>query len=351
MVKILTSHRLLLSILLLLNLNLSTFAEENITTVPPTPEMIPEFKVIDQELINRYKNLYRNRTTGAKYDPATGSVTFAVTDISIPGNSGLPVELSRWITGDDLRTGGFGGIGWQWDIPVIKASYMDEYWHDQASGTPLIEPGGWYSGKNCSESYSPAPGVRVVGNPQAHNAPAYTYWSGKQLHIPGKTTEKFLENTASPGIKAQITKSNFYVSSCLPLADGEEGFIVKGPDGTTYTFDQIKTYRNGAMPPALTSPLSTFTKLIMISKIEDRFGNTVEYHYNTHQDLDHILASDGRRIDVAYTSYSYKNQTYYIAQTATANDKTWTYQYTDYVADTQSADKRKFLTDVAKASP
>ena len=43
-----------------------------------------------------------------------------------------------------------GGIGWQWDIPVIKANYMDEYWHQQATGTPLIEPGGWRDGKNCT---------------------------------------------------------------------------------------------------------------------------------------------------------------------------------------------------------
>jgi hypothetical protein len=76
--SLIPSLRKMAGALLLLSLNVSAVAEETITTVPPSPEMIPEFKVIDQELINRYKNLYKNRTTGAKYDPATGSVTFAV---------------------------------------------------------------------------------------------------------------------------------------------------------------------------------------------------------------------------------------------------------------------------------
>src|SRR5690606_1943643 len=69
------------------------------------------FKIMEPEIIDRYKELYKNRATGDSYDPATGAVTFAVTDISIPGNSTIPVELSRWIPSDDLKTGGFGVAG------------------------------------------------------------------------------------------------------------------------------------------------------------------------------------------------------------------------------------------------
>src|SRR5688572_10062179 len=59
------------------------------------------FRIMDPEIIDRYKSLYKDRSTGDSYDPATGAVTFAVTDISIPGNSAIPVALSRWIPSDD----------------------------------------------------------------------------------------------------------------------------------------------------------------------------------------------------------------------------------------------------------
>ena len=43
---------------------------------------------------------------GDDYDPVTGTVTFSTTDISIPGNFAIPVELRRWVPRDDYNTGG-----------------------------------------------------------------------------------------------------------------------------------------------------------------------------------------------------------------------------------------------------
>lgn len=309
---------------------------------------IEPFRILEPEIIDRYKNLYEDRDSGASYDPATGAVTFAVTDVTIPGNSSLSVELSRWVPADDLETGGFGkGSAWQWDLPVIKANHMGMNPYQSGEGTVTIEPGGWRSGKNCSESYSPNVHVAVpIAGHNSHNVRPWFYWEGKQLHIPGKTTEKFLDATQTDGSVKQVTKSNYYVESCVPLANGQEGFLVKGPDGTAYTFGHIVSYYTGAAPPTLRSPLTTFTKLIMVTNIEDRFGNTVDYNYNSVGDLSSIVGSDGHRIDVFYKTYSFKGTINHIVDYVEANDKIWTYHYSDWQPDLASPEKRKYLSRV-----
>lgn len=314
-----------------------------------TQEFEKPFRIIDQEIIDKYKSLYKDQESGDNYDPTTGLVTFAVTDISIPGNSSIPVELSRWIPSDDLRTFSLGG-GWYWDIPVIKANYMDLNPHISTGGMGMItmSPGGWYGGKNCSQTFSEQ--VLVSNRELTHFVESWFYWEGKQLHIPGKTTEKFLEaNETTPFVSnVQVTKSNYKVIECIQLANNQEGFVVKGPDGTIYKFGKVKSYYTGAASPVSHSPLTTFTKLIMVTEIKDRFGNTVTYEYNGPEgELSAIVGSDGRRIDITYKAYSFKGKMYYIPDFADANSKRWTYDYTGVVSDNNfPTEIRKLLTKV-----
>lgn len=236
------------------------------------------------------------------YDPATGNVTFAVTDVSLPGNSAIPVELSRWVPNDDADTG--GPTGWAWNIPFIRGHYLaggDASW-DWGPGMD------WHAGKNCTGG---AGGV-VTGTGDYVGG---GYWKGKHLHIPGVTSEIFLN--ASSG--QQITKSNFKVVSCIPIAGGQEGFVVAGPDGFTYTFNQVKDYRVGA--PAYRSP-SVYVRLIMISKIEDRFGNYVNYSYDNGE-LIAITASDGRAITINLELSGSGRR----PLTVVAGGRVWTYLY------------------------
>src|SRR3546814_5345324 len=60
---------------------------------------------------------------GDDYDPVSGTITFSATDISLPGNDGIPVELRRWVPGDDYATG--GQTGWAWNIQFIRGNYLD----------------------------------------------------------------------------------------------------------------------------------------------------------------------------------------------------------------------------------
>ena len=96
---------------LCLFLSVNIFANEDETNPTPMPvpengginsvlgddEFIQPYRVFEMEVLNPYKNTYNGSGTGDSYSTSSGTVTFAVTDISIPGNSSIPIALSRWI--------------------------------------------------------------------------------------------------------------------------------------------------------------------------------------------------------------------------------------------------------------
>lgn len=294
-------------------------------------QYLESFKVIEPEIVDRYKNLYKTLPTGDSYAASTGSIDFSVTDISLPGNSSLPVELMRWIPQQDLMTGGPGG--WAWNIPLIQGFYPDEMWQGKSYLGIEFGTGGWRDGFNCTGTVSDSEYIHVDAVQFSHDVRHYTYWEGKLLHIPGVTSEKFLETTASQedahpfGPNKQVTKSNFVVTECIDAGDGEEGFVVQGPDGTLYTFDQIKSYPSNTPPSPSGSPVVKYTKLILVSRIEDRFGNWVSYEYSDEKLLKKISSSDGRKIDIAYKDVTVNASVLKLAESATANGATWEYKY------------------------
>lgn len=243
---------------------------------------------------------------GDDYDPGTGQITFSALDISIPGNSAIPVELRRWVPSDDYRTG--GPTGWAWNIPFIRGNYAAM----RPGHSPInwnFGTGGWYTGHNCSGYGTTAQKTNgdlvSTGN----------FWTGKLLHIPGVTSENFQRDVTTYG---QMTKSNFKITSCTTLPSGQEGIVVSGPNGLTYTFNEVRSYYNGKI--ALKDPV-VWTRVLLVTRIADRFGNFVDYTY-TGGDLTRILASDGREIVINYETVSVSRPV-----TAVANDKTWTYSY------------------------
>jgi len=245
---------------------------------------------------------------GDDFSPATGTVTFSATDISIPGNFSIPVELRRWVPLDDFNTG--GPPGWKWNIPFIRGNYLDLYSDPDIPGWNWGGTDTWRAGKNCTGG--PA---TVIHSTVSEYLPG-AYWKGKLLHIPGVTSESFLK--ASTG--EELTKSHFRIIGCIdnnpPDSNGivQQGIVVKGPDGTTYTFNQIKNYVPG---PKTLKEAVAFTRLIMISSIKDRFNNEVTYHYDANSNLTGITASDGREIRI-----DYRNGEVY---QASAHGRTWTY--------------------------
>jgi RHS repeat-associated protein len=284
---------------------------------------IQPYRVFEMETLNPYKNSYQGSGTGDSYSPASGNVTFSVTDISILGNSTLPVALRRWIPSDDMATG--GPTGWQWDIPVIQGSYLDM---DNSFTDPSTYDWGfnnWHLGQNCDGD------ADKVFTSKGDKIDVSTFWQGKLLHIPGATTEKFLKTAEDK----QQTKSNFTISECIENAShyggvAHQGIKVISPSGTTYTFDQIKSYYNNAQHySSPTNRTKVFTRLLMVTLIEDKFGNKVEYVYDNYGELKTIkgMSDDTRRIDIEYETHSINGQATRRPTSASAHGRVWTFSY------------------------
>ncbi len=102
-----------------------------------------------------------------------------------------------------------------------------------------------------------------------------------------------------------------------------EGFRLLTSSGVSYYFDigvtrvastLKKTSRNGRL-----AYLARAQYYILASKIEDRFGNTVQFAYNGAGNPVHIWANDGREITLAYSGNRLVS--------ATSHGRTWQYQY------------------------
>ncbi|MBU2870413.1 RHS repeat-associated core domain-containing protein [Colwellia sp. E2M01] len=188
---------------------------------------------------------------------------------------------------------------------------------------------GWHNGHNCS---SDAPSIFVdayTSNLEGYEIAPASYWQGILLNIPGVTSEKFLKTS----LGSLQTKSNFKVIECIDAGDGEQGMKVAAPDGSIYTFGQIKSYDvdsqvMGAMNNS--SPTRTHAKLLLLTNVTDRFGNYVEYHYATNGELRGIISSDERIIEITSEGYTNRfGQAKTRATSASAEGKTWVYNHNE----------------------
>lgn len=280
----------------------------------------------DDELIDKYKYLYQT-IAGDIYNPATGKVDFSTVDIDLPGNNSLPVRLERWIPDSDMRT---GGPVWKWKIPLIQAHYNDKVDEGWAIAVVLSD-NGWRVGENCDSS-SPVSTGHVEKYEDSYGVNSIEFFEGVLLHIPGATTEKFLENDLDNGDLQMITKSNYLVDNCV-YNEGtrEQGFEVLGPDGTRYTFNEFKSYQEAHYSGGSVLATGRYIKLILATKVEDRFGNTVTYSYDNDGDLETIYSSDGRRIDIKYSVHTDETgHELKLPDEASANGRTWKYNYKNY---------------------
>lgn len=322
---------------------------------------------------------------GENLDLNSGQVSFRHVDVSIPGNSALPVEFARTLALDgftyvesystDAELG-----DWRIDVPKITTVLATQY--------------GWPTDR-CSNFHKPPEAVPEQGS-GGHPIPAVDYWHGYHAHIPGKGTQELLQrgsNTLSPGNAADypVVTSNHWMVECTGNAsyaaggDAGEGFRLHTPDGWTYDFnvmtseaqpDLISPYYNpvlamqSASPSVSGSDMTAGTQsdvtimigmdefihrkryVMLASRVEDQFGNWVEYDYNSDGKLTEISSSDGRTIIVSYhTSGAAAGR----VSSVSANGETWTYSYASHylhvhLDEVELPDQRKWQFDMAEVA-
>lgn len=264
---------------------------------------------------------------GEKIDLNTGSVSFHQTDIRLPGNSALEVAIRRVYRGNYWQFQNSAEFGdWKLSIPNISTTLM--------TGPGYIS-GAWGQGQECSGSLNPGP--FYAGGTMLES---YQYWNGDSLNVPGQINEKLLTpsshllTSSEVGIYRRVTKSNWRIS-CFDRYDENnvvvgEGFRAEAPNGDIYTFDQLRLVEAKPSGNKRWGGVVKYNAFMLVSKVVDRFGNWVRYHYDDGY-LTRITANDGRTITLEYNDPSYPH----LVTAVTANNREWEYNYVNEYSDRQ----------------
>ncbi len=286
---------------------------------------------------------------GERIDLNSGSVSFSHTDISLPGNSKLPVTLSRVHKSKEYTNFNRTDFAdWALDIPYIQTTTL------KGAGEGSIGtagPWGQSPRRECSGILEEGE-VFIAGNPYSST----DYYNGDTIHIPGQISEKLLDKEDSQFRKR--TKSNWGVK-CEDNDDNTgEIFKVHSPDGTVYTFsrrfnviDGVVVNNKGGLasvtgenpkddtvasvtteePDSLSviqyESATRYQLYMFVTLVEDRFGNTVTYDYTTGGLLKSITGSDGRKIELTRFTEQENPGFTKLIKTVTTNNRQWTYNY------------------------
>jgi RHS repeat-associated protein len=278
----------------------------------------------------------------------TGGLQFVQTDVSLKGNSALPVRVARRLsTGVQFANGrAFGS--WELDIPYMHGVFSSSL--------------GWtvdnFTNARCSAFSAPPD---ASGN-QGGVFSSAEYWQGNYLYVPEVGEQQMLArdpaNTAvpSPASSYPVVTPKFWAMSCLPSLANDasptktlgEGFLAISPDGTQYRFDQMVSYATstitkpigsggallakGVAGVRVISPMAAINYFLsrkevrlLPTLITDRFGNWVRYNYDaTNQaNVNSITSSDGRTITLTYGLAGDPRAVTSVSD----GTRTWTYGY------------------------
>lgn len=315
---------------------------------------------------------------GDKLNFYNGGLEFVQADVSLPGNSGLPVGIARRLTTGEKNLSQGAFMEWELEIPRIHGTFSKLYGWQKALA------GGGTTVERCTNFGAPPDAVV-----QLDTYRSFEYWHGNSLYVPGVGDQEILKrdagNTQIPSdgqATPLVTKNNWAIQclSSLASTDGAtpanqrgQGFLAIAPDGTRYRFDWLvtrealtlskpaaaeqlsETFAAAKSPhkfPAWSKPapagvakagsaedlaeVAKFTAggtphaslpreevWILPTLITDRFGNTVTYTYDPSNKgrLLSITASDGRAITLTH-----QPGTNFISS-ATDGTRTWSYTY------------------------
>lgn len=240
---------------------------------------------------------------GDSWSHDTGEVKFQVNDVGVPGNSSLPlvVTRSRSRDGISLRSDGMFG-DWELDLPRIEYTW---------GGPPTV-----FEPTRCTNNLPPYSFISY--NTTFYSVSMYNgmriFDFSNQPHVILKPDSRW--PTTPLGVAPALTTKTLWKISCLPAAvNGRDGFVATSPEGTTFRFDKEvhrRQIREG-------SDGNLFQVSIYPSVVTDAHGNTITYVYGAHGPT-HIQASDGRIVDIAYNVGGQ-------ITSVTTNSRVWQYFY------------------------
>lgn len=281
--------------------NALTSASAQTTTSNPEDEYKKLVKV-DEEVQPLGENPF-----GENVNVYDGSLSFHVTDFSLPGN-GPTIEISRTFQADGdsqirVDNASFG----DWDLDLPRFSTLTSAQSTVIQGPTQI---GWVVDTDtrvdrCT-NFLPPPPLRRGRPPGDEPIQPSSWWNeGYSLRIPGKASEDMLmRSPGSPSAPQMVglnfvgvSKGNWHLACLQNTANGEPGeaFLAVGPDGSKYWLNYL-VYR-----PARPFGATRRQGHMFATRMEDRFGNWISYNYDAGR-ITSIDASDGRRITFGYTA-------------------------------------------------
>jgi RHS repeat-associated protein len=275
---------------------------------------------------------------GDTIDLESGTLSFTQTDVSIPGNFNIPVQIQRTLSSPDnwyKETRDFNN--WSLAVPHVRSTYVLNSGNNPMAGAIGGAPY-WADNRACSGGLNDNPDFFKFIDSKPYELMHRDYWNGDTISIPGVGSTTIINNNGTK------TNAENWKIHCKTT----NSFEITTPDGTKYLFSKlkireaIKPLHMGAaggpssnvgdaeLPPFLDStfgaiPRKAETKMrkihafMMVTLITDRHGNTVNYNYNSSSQLTSIVASDSRQINISYTQGA--------VSSVTTNGRTWTYQY------------------------
>ena len=314
---------------------------------------------------------------GERIALSNGSLSFELTDDVYSGR-GLDIVLTRSASHRGDRSEApvrFAG-NWEYTIPHIKTTSL------RFSSGPSI--GAWHNEQNdlCSSSWMFNPyytsheqinggiaslsastankGLSGPGGPMGNlgaRGPEYIaiathqFYQGIFVNVPWQISEQLIAGKTRSGWKNECITS---ADSNFPFANY---YQITSPNGTSYTFKQPVAIVNRVIGQSNW----VIDDYLLVTKIEDKLGNTLIYNYTSDSDnglkLNSISASDNRRVEfshkpdsslitsadfyglnengseVVLRTWTYQQGTTISSGTVTRPDNsTWTHNFTDWVS-------------------
>ncbi|KAF1007658.1 MAG: tRNA(Glu)-specific nuclease WapA [Luteibacter sp.] len=299
---------------------------------------VPEHEYKDLIKINDSIQPLGDAPFGARINRYTGELSFFTIDAQLAGTGPL-LRLGREMHPGELteptmyQPPGFGD--WNIAIPrLVTRVPGDMKWQIMRLGQ--------IKDTRCSEFASPSAALNRWGPFRDAD-----WFTGMQLvtedGIARELLERHPDNHLAPtdanGVSLEsshgaVTTDNWQFG-CLPSTkNGQpgEGFLGMAPDGTRYWFDWLvfdsrRTSVQTTMGTPQTFTLPVYRAAMLVTRIEDRFGNYLNYSYDGDR-LTRIDGSDGRSLSFAWNA----DQTIASMTLGSGNAiRTWEYAYTTKV--------------------